>query len=58
MSTMGKQYKVIKVSENWSIEKLRKKIEDTLNKSSSEGWNLIDISYVANRYIAMITISK
>ncbi|TSE05128.1 MULTISPECIES: DUF4177 domain-containing protein [Aquimarina] len=55
---MGKQFKVIKVSETWSIEKLRKKVEDALNKSSKEGWEIIDITYVANLYTAMITISK
>ncbi|WP_158447836.1 hypothetical protein [Aquimarina longa] len=55
---MGKQFKVIKVSNTWSIEKLRKKVEDTLNKSSEEGWEVIDISYLANLYTAMITISK
>ncbi len=55
---MYKQFKVIKVSENWSIEKLRKKVEDTLNKSSSEGWNVVDVSYLANLYTAMITLTK
>jgi len=55
---MRKQYKVIKVSENWSLEKLRKKVEDTLNQSSSEGWDVVDIYYLANLYTAMITIAK
>ncbi|MDH7446319.1 DUF4177 domain-containing protein [Aquimarina sp. 2201CG14-23] len=55
---MRKEFRVIKISDNWSIEKLRKKVEDTLNKSSSEGWEIVDISYMANLYTAMVTIAK
>lgn len=55
---MNKQFKVIKVTDTWSQEKLRKKIEDTLNKYSQAGWEIVDISYIANMNTAMITISK
>ncbi|MCK8523691.1 hypothetical protein M0D21_19060 [Aquimarina sp. D1M17] len=55
---MGKQYKVLRVVENWSTQKLRTRVEETLNNASKEGWDLVDISYLANTYIAMITLSK
>ncbi|MBQ4820042.1 DUF4177 domain-containing protein [Aquimarina sp. MMG016] len=55
---MGKQFKVIRVSNHWSTEKLRKDIEETLNKASKQGWELVDISFLANTMVAMITISK
>ncbi|MDY8135321.1 hypothetical protein [Aquimarina sp. 2201CG5-10] len=55
---MRKQYKVIKISENWSIEKLRTRIEETLNKFSNDGWMLEDLSFIPNTYVAIITISK
>lgn len=55
---MGKQYKVVRISENWSSEKLREKIENAMNKFSKEGWEIVDISFLANTYMAMITFSK
>lgn len=55
---MKKQYKVVKVSENWSTDKLRSKVENELNKAASNGWEVVNISYLANTYIAMITLSK
>ncbi|PKV48735.1 hypothetical protein ATE84_0743 [Aquimarina sp. MAR_2010_214] len=55
---MGKQYKVIRISENWSTEKLRKKVENTMNEFSKQGWDVVDISFLANTNIAMITLSK
>ncbi|WP_299435855.1 DUF4177 domain-containing protein [uncultured Aquimarina sp.] len=55
---MGKQYKVIKISSNWSLEKLKKKVEDALNKISTEGWEIISVSFTNYGYTAMITIAK
>lgn len=55
---MRKEFKVIKVSENWSLEKLRVKTEDTLNKYSKEGWEIIFVDYLANTYTAMVTVSR
>jgi len=55
---MKKQYKVIKITNNWSLEKLRKKVESTLNEWSQKGWEVTNISYIANQYTAMITIAK
>ncbi|AXT57299.1 DUF4177 domain-containing protein [Aquimarina sp. AD1] len=62
MSTMGKQYKVLKLSNLWSTEKLRKQAEDTLNKASQEGWEIISVAFgtssSSGMSTAMITIAK
>jgi len=56
---MQKQFKVIKINNPWSLEKLRKKLEESLNKFSREGWEVINISFLHNStYTVMITISK
>ncbi len=55
---MTKQYKVLKVSSNWSLEKLRLKIEETLNSYSRQGWELASINYIDGTYAALITIFK
>ncbi len=55
---MNKQYKVIRVTSNWTQEKLREKVEDTLNKYAKEDWDITDISYIANMNTAMITLFK
>ncbi|WP_160114775.1 hypothetical protein [Aquimarina sp. AU474] len=58
---MGKTFKVLKLSNVWSTEKLRKEVEDTLNKVSNEGWNIVSVAFgSSNAQIAtaMITISK
>lgn len=59
---MAKQYKVIKKSNLWSTEKLRKDVENTLNNASQEGWEIISVAFgtAANSGIstAMITIAK
>ncbi|GAA4279549.1 hypothetical protein [Aquimarina mytili] len=55
---MGKQFKVLKISSNWSLEKLRQKLEDTLNTHSKQGWDVVNISFLDNTYTAFVTISK
>jgi len=59
---MGKQYKVLKKSNMWSTEKLRKDVEDTLNKASQEGWEIISVAFGSSgssgMSTAMITIAK
>lgn len=59
---MKKQYKVIKKSNLWSTEKLRKDVEDTLNKASQQGWEIISVAFGSSANsglsIAMITIAK
>ncbi|MHA7056906.1 hypothetical protein ACWGOQ_0006780 [Aquimarina sp. M1] len=42
---MGKQYKVLKRSNLWSTEKLRKEVEETLNKASQDGWEIISVAF-------------
>ena len=53
-----KEYKVVKISHNWSLEKLRSKVENTLNEYYGKGWEIISIDYLANTYTAMITFSR
>ncbi len=55
---MQKQFKVVKISSPWSLEKLRQKLEDALNKFSREGWEIVNISFLDNTYAVMVTISK
>ncbi|GAA4273257.1 DUF4177 domain-containing protein [Aquimarina gracilis] len=59
---MQKQYKVLKRSNMWSTEKLRKEVEDTLNKVSKEGWEIVSVAFGSSSSsgmsTAMITICK
>lgn len=59
---MEKHYKVLKISNLWSTEKLRKQVEDTLNKASKEGWEIISVAFgtssSSGMSTAMITIAK
>ena len=55
---MEKQYKVVKISSSWSLEKLRQKIEASLNEFSKQGWNVVNISFLDNTYTVFITLSK
>ncbi len=59
---MGKQYKVLKKSNVWSTEKLRKEVEDTLNNVSKDGWEVVSVAFGLSGgsgiSTAMITICK
>lgn len=55
---MRKEFKVIKVSAHWSLEKFRVNVENTLNTYSKEGWEIVFIDYLANTNTAMITVSR
>ncbi len=55
---MGKQFKVLKISSAWSLEKLRQKLEDTLNNVSKNGWEIVNVSFLDNTYTVFVTISK
>lgn len=55
---MEKQYKVIEVSDNWSLKKLRIKLENKLNEVSQQGWEVVSLSFVSHMYKVMITIRK
>jgi len=58
---MVKTFRVLKLSNVWSTEKLRKEVEDTLNRVSKDGWEVVSVAFgSSNAQIAtaMITISK
>ncbi len=59
---MIKEYKVLKRSNMWSTEKLRKEVEDTLNRVSKEGWEVVSVAFGSSSSsgmsTAMITISR
>ncbi|WP_298546909.1 DUF4177 domain-containing protein [uncultured Aquimarina sp.] len=59
---MRKQYKVLKRSNLWSTEKLRKDVEDTLNSAAQDGWEIISVAFGSSGSsgisTAMITIAK
>ncbi|SHI95357.1 hypothetical protein [Aquimarina spongiae] len=58
---MAKTFRVLKLSNVWSTEKLRKEVEDTLNRVSKDGWEIVSVAFgSSNAQIAtaMITISK
>ncbi len=59
---MTKEYKVLKKSNMWSTEKLRKEVEDTLNRVSKEGWEVVSVAFGSSSSsgtsTAMITISR
>ncbi len=58
---MAKTFRVLKLSNVWSTEKLRKEVEDTLNRVSKDGWEVVSVAFgSSNAQIAtaMITISK
>ena len=52
------QYKVVKITSNWSLEKLRQKMEENLNLYARQGWKLVSINMIDSTYTAFITLSK
>ena len=58
---MAKEFKVLKLSNIWSTEKLRKEVQETLNKVSNDGYEVVSVAFGSrNSQIstAFITISK
>lgn len=56
-----KKYEIIKISEMWSIETLRKNVETLINKKSNEGFEIITVAFGVNLWwmpTAFITICK
>ena len=51
-----KEYKVIKITNYWSSEKLGIEVEQTLNRKTKEGWSLEKVQFL-NGY-AYIVFSK
>ena len=40
------QYKVVKITSNWSLKKLRQKMEENLNLYARQGWKLVSINMI------------
>ena len=58
---MAREFKVLKLSNIWSTEKLRKEVEETLNKVSKDGYDVVSVAFGSGNsqiYTAFITISK
>jgi len=56
-----KKFEIIKISEMWSTEKLRKKIERLINEKSKEGFEIVTVAFGINLWYmptAYITICK
>jgi len=56
-----KNYEIIKISEMWSTENLRKKVNLLINQKSKEGYEIVTVSFGMNLWYtptAFITIAK
>ena len=56
-----KNYEIIKISEMWSTENLRKKVSLLINQKSKEGYEIVTVSFGMNLWYAptaFITIAK
>ena len=56
-----KKFEIIKISEMWSTEKLRKKVERLINEKSKEGFEIVTVAFGINLWYmptAYITICK
>ncbi len=41
----SKKYKVVRISNMWSTEKLRKEVENKLNEAMDKGWEVVSVAY-------------
>ena len=56
-----KKYEIIKISEMWSTEKLRKKVESLINEKSKEGFEIVTVAFGVNLWwmpTAFISLSR
>ena len=56
-----KKFEIIKISEMWSTEKLRKKVERLINEKSKEGFEIVTVAFGINLWYmptAYVTICK
>ena len=56
-----KKYEIIKISEMWSTNTLRKNVESLINKKSDDGYEIITVAFGVNLWwmpTAYITICK
>ncbi len=51
-----KEYKVVKITNYWSPEKLGIEVEKTLNRRAKEGWSLEKVQFLSG--YAYIVFSK
>jgi len=57
----AREYQVIKTSNLWSTERLRKEAEDIVKRKASEGWDVVSVSFGHNVWwvpTVFITIRK
>ena len=56
-----KEFEIIKISEMWSTEKLRRKVETLINNKSNEGYEIVTVAFGINLWYmptAYITVRK
>ena len=56
-----KDYRVIKLSTNWSIETLRSDVENLINEKANQGYEIVTVAFGINMWwmpTAFITIKK
>lgn len=56
-----KKYEIIKISEMWSTNTLRRNVEILINKKSNDGYEIITVAFGVNLWwmpTAFITICK
>jgi hypothetical protein len=56
-----KKYEIIKISEMWSTDTLRRNVETLINKKSNDGYEIITVAFGVNLWwmpTAYITICK
>ncbi|AOR29443.1 hypothetical protein FORMB_24250 [Formosa sp. Hel1_33_131] len=56
-----KKYEIIKISEMWSTNTLRRNVEILINKKSNDGYEIITVAFGVNLWwmpTAYITICK
>ena len=56
-----KKYEIIKISEMWSTNTLRRNVETLINKKSDDGYEIITVAFGVNLWwmpTAYITICK
>ena len=56
-----KDYRVIKLSTNWSTETLRSDVENFINEKANQGYEIVTVAFGINMWwmpTAFITIKK
>lgn len=56
-----KDYRIIKLSTSWSTDRLKKDVEEELNRKSAEGYEIVSVAFGVNLWwmpTAFITLRK